>query len=99
MNEDITPTLEKLEKQRENYLKWSQNEDECETLRRFCIAYQFYEQYCKYKQGDEGIQELEDRINQLKDDCKTNEKNIKSLEDQIKELKNKKQTVRRKNNF
>eukprot|EP01080_Neovahlkampfia_damariscottae_P003009 gene3009-5019_t len=92
LNEDITPTLEKLEKQRESYLKWSQNEDECETLRRFCIAYQFYEQYTKYKAGDEGIQDLEDRINQLKDDCKTNQTNIQSLDEQISELKNQKQT-------
>jgi chromosome segregation ATPase len=93
LNEDITPTLEKLEKQREAYLKWSQNEDECETLRRFCIAYQFYEQFLKYQAGDEGIQEEEDKMNQLKNDSKKNDETMKDIENKISNLKKKKNNV------
>ncbi|CAE8628710.1 unnamed protein product, partial [Polarella glacialis] len=39
--EEITPTLEKLQKERSNYMLWVSNNNEMERLQRFCIAYEY----------------------------------------------------------
>lgn len=40
--EDISPSLEKLRRERAEYQKWSQSNQQIEVLERFCTAYQFY---------------------------------------------------------
>lgn len=41
LNEEITPTLEKLRSQRTAYLQWASNSTEIERLKRQEIAYQY----------------------------------------------------------
>ena len=41
LNEEITPTLEKLRGEKQHYLKWSKNNADIERIERFCIAYEF----------------------------------------------------------
>lgn len=41
LNEEITPTLERLRGEKENYLKWSQNSAQIERMQRFVIASDF----------------------------------------------------------
>ena len=40
---DITPTLEKLRKQRSAYLQWASNSTEIERLRRQETAFEYWE--------------------------------------------------------
>jgi structural maintenance of chromosome 2 len=42
LEEEITPTLERLRGEKQNYLKWSKNSADFERLERFCIAHQYY---------------------------------------------------------
>lgn len=42
LEEDITPTLERLRGEKQNYLKWSKNGADVERLERYCVAYQYY---------------------------------------------------------
>jgi len=39
--EEITPSLEKLRKERAHYMQWTANNTECERLERFCVAYEY----------------------------------------------------------
>ena len=41
LEEEILPTIEKLRKERGDYMKWAAANDNLERLRRFCIAYDF----------------------------------------------------------
>ncbi|KNC50009.1 condensin complex component subunit [Thecamonas trahens ATCC 50062] len=43
IDEDISPTLEKLRKERKAYIQWSQNKTELERCERFVIAYEYSE--------------------------------------------------------
>ena len=43
LEEDILPTIEKLRKERGEYMKWAAGNDALERLRRFCVAYEFLE--------------------------------------------------------
>ena len=40
LEEDILPTIEKLRKERGEYMKWAAGNDALERLRRFCVAYE-----------------------------------------------------------
>jgi len=41
LQEEITPTLEKLRADKRQYLTWAANNTECERLGRFCVAHEF----------------------------------------------------------
>ena len=41
LSEDITPSLEKLRKERAQYMQWAAGNSECERLQRFCTAWDF----------------------------------------------------------
>ncbi|GMH75781.1 hypothetical protein TrRE_jg2314 [Triparma retinervis] len=41
LNEEITPTLERLRGEKQHYLKWSKNNADIERIERFCVAYDF----------------------------------------------------------
>jgi structural maintenance of chromosome 2 len=61
LEEEITPTLERLRGEKENYLKWSKNSADVERLERFCIAHQFYsaQKALQTNQGDVELMEQE----------------------------------------
>lgn len=44
LDEEVAPTLDKLKKERDAYLRWAQNATDIERLKRFCVAYE-YTQY------------------------------------------------------
>ena len=41
LNDEITPALQKLEKERKDYMTWSSNNSLIEKLQRFCQAYDY----------------------------------------------------------
>jgi structural maintenance of chromosome 2 len=41
LSEEITPTLERLRGEKQNYLKWSKNSADIERIERFVIAAEF----------------------------------------------------------
>lgn len=66
LNEDITPTLEKLRAQRTAYLQWASNSTEIERLRRQRTAYEYYSA-CEYlREGNEENRLIAEELN-LKD--------------------------------
>ena len=87
--EDITPTLEKLRKERSQYLKWSSNGEEIERLARFCIAYEYVE---AQKMADQSVETMEklnrdtenlqEKVKDYGNEMSRKEKEIKDLEAQ-----------------
>ena len=41
LQNEITPTLERLRSEKKHYLKWSATHAEIEKLQRLCVAYQY----------------------------------------------------------
>ena len=41
LEDDILPALEKLRKERGDYMRWASSNDKLERLRRFCVAYEY----------------------------------------------------------
>jgi structural maintenance of chromosome 2 len=69
LEEEITPTLERLRGEKQNYLKWSKNSADVERIERFCIAHQFYVAQAALDQNQEGVTSMEEQIVQLDADA------------------------------
>jgi structural maintenance of chromosome 2 len=65
LEEEITPTLERLRGEKQNYLKWSKNSADVERIERFCIAHQFKTAQSALEENSEGVSSMEDRITEL----------------------------------
>lgn len=62
LNEEILPALEKLRKERGQYMQWSSGNANLERLKRFCIAYEFAQ---SEKLRDERVVEIEEIKNKM----------------------------------
>ncbi|ACO66004.1 condensin complex component [Micromonas commoda] len=58
LEEEILPTIEKLRKERGDYMKWQLGNDSLERLRRFCVAWEF----SRCKEAVEGQSEGETAV-------------------------------------
>ena len=56
------PTIEKLRKERGEYMKWAVANDTLERLRRFCVAYEFTRAEEAVKEAAAGAEELAEKI-------------------------------------
>lgn len=65
MNEEITPTLENLRGQKQEYQTWIGNSTEVEQLERFCIAFEYLQCEEKVLSAERDKAEMEDQRQQL----------------------------------
>ncbi|KAL0480513.1 structural maintenance of chromosome [Acrasis kona] len=79
LEEEIVPTLNRLKVDREKYVKWSSLGDECESLEKYCLAFQYHEYSEKSKS--------------LEDEIKSSSKKLNSLQEQVKEAENEEKEV------
>ena len=62
LEEEILPTIEKLRKERGDYMKWAAGNDSLERLRRFCVAYEYTRARRAVEDRGEGEQEVRDKL-------------------------------------
>merc|ERR1712130_989133 len=80
--EDITPTLEKLRKERSSYMEWSANNTEIERLTRFLTAYQFYSAQHILQNSVGNLESMEAK----KEEIKEKQETVQDQTNQIKQL-------------
>lgn len=83
LEEEITPTLERLRGEKQNYLKWSKNSADLERYNRFCIAHQFQMAQVALTQNAEGVSDMENKVIQLDSDAKKYQEHIIAKEEEI----------------
>nr|XP_033782247.1 LOW QUALITY PROTEIN: structural maintenance of chromosomes protein 2 [Geotrypetes seraphini] len=90
LEEEITPTLEKLKEERSSYLEYQKIMREIEHLSRLYIAYQFVcAEETKVRSAEE-LQEMQNNILKLQETMVENERKVKELNGEIAELEKKK---------
>lgn len=94
IDEEITPTLDKLTKEKSAYIKWSQNNAEKEQLQRFVIAFQYTQKMDLKMNGDKIIKETQNEVEQMTENIELCDQEISSLEQKIKKIKDNKKKVR-----
>ena len=65
LEEEILPTIEKLRKERGEYMSWAAGNDSLERLRRFCVAFEFVEAKRAMDGTSGGVDELKSQIEGL----------------------------------
>jgi structural maintenance of chromosome 2 len=65
LEEDILPALEKLRKERGDYMRWASSNDKLERLRRFCVAFEYIKAVAAKDDSAGGTQELQQHMRDL----------------------------------
>eukprot|EP00932_Pfiesteria_piscicida_P007498 SRR837773.17613.p1 GENE.SRR837773.17613~~SRR837773.17613.p1 ORF type:complete len:433 (+),score=278.83 SRR837773.17613:2-1300(+) len=85
LSEEITPTLEKLQRERANYMLWVSNNNEIERLERFCVAYEYVQVKHRLENKNQQCDEMEALVKQLAADVKALEVRDKQCQKEIKD--------------
>uniref|UniRef100_A0A670ZH35 Structural maintenance of chromosomes protein n=1 Tax=Pseudonaja textilis TaxID=8673 RepID=A0A670ZH35_PSETE len=89
LEEEITPTLQKLKEERSSYLEYQKVVREIEHLNRLYVAYQFtIAEETKLHSADV-LKEMESSISKLQEEVTENEKKVKELSKAISEMEKK----------
>ncbi|XP_010976990.3 structural maintenance of chromosomes protein 2 [Camelus dromedarius] len=90
LEEEITPTIQKLKEERSSYLEYQKVMREIEHLSRLYIAYQFLLAEDTKERSAEELKEMQDKIVKLQEELCENDKKIKALSHEIEELEKRK---------
>ncbi|XP_070651317.1 structural maintenance of chromosomes protein 2 [Bos indicus] len=90
LEEEITPTIQKLKEERSSYLEYQKLLREIEHLSRLYIAYQFLLAEDTKERSAEALKEMQDKIKKLQEEVSENDKKIKALSHEIEELEKRK---------
>ena len=86
LSEEITPTLERLRGEKQNYLKWSKNNADIERIERFVVASDFLKAQQALDGNVEGATEMEEQVQFLEKEEESYKKEIADLNETAKEL-------------
>ncbi|KAK2491124.1 hypothetical protein MC885_000435 [Smutsia gigantea] len=86
LEEEITPTIQKLKEERSSYLEYQKVMREIEHLSRLHIAYQFLLAEDTKERSAEELKEMQDKVVKLQEELSENDKKIKALSYEIEEL-------------
>lgn len=70
LNEEITPTLERLRGEKEAYLRWSKIQADIARMERFFIAIKFMQAQKALESNNEGSAEIEEKVQELEYEAK-----------------------------
>ncbi|PKU80584.1 Structural maintenance of chromosomes protein 2-1 [Dendrobium catenatum] len=86
LDQEILPSLEKLRKERMQYMQWANGNAELDCLKRFCIAYE-YVQAEKVRDGAvSGVAQIKIKIAELDDRTERSRRDIEVMESNLSNL-------------
>ncbi|KAI3991267.1 hypothetical protein MKX01_034586 [Papaver californicum] len=80
---EILPALEKLRKEKCQYMQWANGNAELDRLRRFCVAFDFVQAEQTRDSAVNGVEQIKASITQIDTDTKTMKLNIQDMETNI----------------
>ncbi|KAI3869392.1 hypothetical protein MKW92_010233 [Papaver armeniacum] len=86
LNGEIRPSLEKLKKEKRQYMEWANNNAELDRLRRFCVAFDFVQAEQIRDSAVNGVEQIMASITQIDTDTKSMKLNIQDMETSISNL-------------
>mmetsp|Transcript_101865 Transcript_101865/g.152612 ORF Transcript_101865/g.152612 Transcript_101865/m.152612 type:complete len:1217 (+) Transcript_101865:187-3837(+) len=86
LSEEITPTLERLRGEKQNYLKWSKNNADIERIERFVVANDFMMATEALENNVEGSAGMEEQVKQLESQAESFQRQIEEKEEEAAQL-------------
>ncbi|PIA59901.1 hypothetical protein AQUCO_00400638v1 [Aquilegia coerulea] len=90
LDQDILPALEKLRKEKMQYMKWATGDTELERLKRFCVAYEFVQAEKIRDNALNGVEQVKAKIAEIDNGTATMQEEIQQLETKITNITNEK---------
>lgn len=86
LDHEILPALEKLRKERMQYMQWANGNAELDRLRRFCIAYEYVQAENIRDNAVQCVQELRNKIVDIEASVGKMHEETQEMEKQVSEL-------------
>mmetsp|Transcript_11685 Transcript_11685/g.21845 ORF Transcript_11685/g.21845 Transcript_11685/m.21845 type:complete len:1211 (-) Transcript_11685:2-3634(-) len=86
LQEEITPTLERLRGEKENYLKWSKNKADIERIERFVVASEYMRAKEALTKNEHEIDEMEALLNSKQNEADEFRKRVEEKETEMEEF-------------
>eukprot|EP01018_Ginkgo_biloba_P015432 Gb_17843 [translate_table: standard] len=84
--QEILPALEKLRKERGQYMQWANGNAELDRLKRFCIAYEFVQAEKVKDAAMSGVEQMKSKIVELQNSMSQLQKEVDEKEKAISDL-------------
>ncbi|XP_019093594.1 PREDICTED: structural maintenance of chromosomes protein 2-1-like [Camelina sativa] len=86
LDHEILPALEKLRKEKSQYMQWANGNAELDRLRRFCIAFEYVQAEKIRDNAVLGVGEMKKKLTKIDEDTEKTQGDIQEIEKQIKTL-------------
>ncbi|QCD85527.1 structural maintenance of chromosome 2 [Vigna unguiculata] len=86
LDQEILPALEKLRKEKTQYMQWANGNADLDRLRRFCIAYDYVQAERIKDNAALEVEEVKGKIAEIDAGVKTNQVELKEMEAKIAQL-------------
>nr|GLL21051.1 structural maintenance of chromosomes protein 2-1-like [Ipomoea trifida] len=86
LDHEILPALEKLRKERMQYMQWANGNAELDRLKRFCIAYDYVQAEQIRDTAVKGLEEMKAKISEIDSNADKMREEVKLLENKSSEL-------------
>ncbi|KAK9292222.1 hypothetical protein L1049_020184 [Liquidambar formosana] len=86
LDQEILPALEKLRKERMQYMQWANGNAELDRLKRFCIAYEFVQAEKIRHSAVNGVEQIKAKIVEIDDNTEKMQAEIQEMETQVSNL-------------
>ncbi len=84
--EEITPTLEKLRRERGDYLQWANNQKDVERLKRFCVAWQYTQAHRLLTSSTGEVRKMEEDVAQASKAVRKDTEELSRIKNKVKAL-------------
>uniref|UniRef100_A0A5B6YPA0 Structural maintenance of chromosomes protein n=1 Tax=Davidia involucrata TaxID=16924 RepID=A0A5B6YPA0_DAVIN len=86
LDQEILPALEKLRKERMQYMQWANGNAELDRLKRFCIAYEYVQAEKIKDNAVHGVEEIKAKISEIDDNTGRMRMEIQEMETKVAKL-------------
>ncbi|KAL5745997.1 hypothetical protein ACOSP7_027143 [Xanthoceras sorbifolium] len=86
LDQEILPALEKLRKERTQYMQWANGNAELDRLRRFCIAYEYVQAEKIRDSAVDEVEQIKAKIAEIDENTERTRLEIQEMEKQVSNL-------------
>lgn len=86
LDQEILPALDKLRRERTQYMQWANGNADLDRLKRFCIAYEYVQAERIRDSAVCEVEQVKARISEVDDDTRKTQAEIQEMEAQVSKL-------------
>lgn len=86
LDHEILPALEKLRKERMQYMQWANGSAELDRLRRYCIAYEYVQAERVRDNALQMVEDVKNKISEIDDNTGKMQEEVQDMEQKVAKL-------------